>query len=493
MVHYPEFTSFIDWELLKSPLEICTIKDSPHILQGEQQVIVERDSEYNLKGTLFSKNTNILNLLPRNNQPAGSIYHGFQVQGTTKDHAAVILESCRIRDINTTNNNPTFNIMANLKFNKLSIKYSEKKVTRLREWYLNGPNNASIIDSKDPTSLHQCSKEQLLLSDSSIQSQTFGPNYYSDHYIWGKNKDYKFLLARVPVEGPKWSTNIQIEYHIDWGGIPSNNERQKIEELCSFVFGKHLLSVGHTTYDQTENIIEASVCSPWGYNARFFCAQPEMPPVRLPQYPSGRSEAIINYLLPKFLEVSTPLSLSEALWNYWISGNIPLGPNLPVIGAAIETMVNQWYKWKKSKSQGVYLKTKKFSSLIEPEIENIEHKLAELAVKSEVNTIIEEKYIQSIIKNIKNANQFTFTDRFFKFFNELELKTNAQEIEALKGRHFFVHGHAHFGEVNWEEVIQRVNTLQTTFNKVFLKLLDYESDYIDRSVEGWPDIQLSST
>jgi hypothetical protein len=71
------------------------------------------------------------------------------------------------------------------------------------------------------------------------------------------------------------------------------------------------------------------------------------------------------------------------------------------------------------------------------------------------------------------------------------LKISQAEWEAISGRHRFVHGHARFDKIDWEQVIRHVNTLHTLFNKTLLKILEYKGDFIDRSVEGWPDIQLS--
>ncbi|MCJ7763011.1 hypothetical protein MUP38_06120, partial [Candidatus Bathyarchaeota archaeon] len=76
------------------------------------------------------------------------------------------------------------------------------------------------------------------------------------------------------------------------------------------------------------------------------------------------------------------------------------------------------------------------------------------------------------------------------FFKEFKLNITPAEKEAIEKRHFFVHGHADYDKIDWKQVIRQVNTLHTLFNKTLLKILEYKGDYIDRSIEGWPDIQL---
>lgn len=313
------------------------------------------------------------------------------------------------------------------------MKCSENAQSHLTEWYVNGPSYV-CFGSAEGKVIQYCTIERFLSNRNQINStNTQLANCFSTEFIWGKNKDFKFLIIKISTFGPKWSTNVGIEYHKDWGRIPEPDERLKIEELCSFVFGKHLLSVGHTAYDKDENIVEVYAHSPWGHSTKYFCSKPEYPPIQIHD-PSVDAEKIINYLLPKYLELSEPLCLEEALWNYWISCDIPPGPNLPIIASAIETIIHPWYNWKKTKSHGVYLEKNEFDILLQKEIESIKEKLA---IKYDIiNKPEQKKYYEKIINNISIANQFTFTDRFLEFFKEIGLNVTQAEIKAIKERHF---------------------------------------------------------
>jgi hypothetical protein len=477
----------MDWDFLKNPISIDKISDNINLPKFIKKIVLERDEDYNLKGTLKFEDTTFF---PKHNEVAGSFDEGFIIEGASDDNSiAYTLDSCHIRKV-TFGVASGFAGTADLRFNKLNMKFSENCQTHLTEWYVNGPNNVLFGSTEGRILKYYTTKERYLLNlklkDSTNKVLDHGS---SIQLIWGKCEDFNFLIHTVSSLGPKWSTNVGIEYREDWGRIPKPHERVKIEELCSFVFGKHLLSVGYTTYDKDENIIDIHAQSPWGQDAKTLCSQPEYPPIRIHDWPIGDAEKIINYLLPKYMELSEPLCLTEALWNYWMSFDIPIGINLPIIVSAIETIIHPWYKWKKTKSHGMYLGKKEFVNLLQAEIELISIKLA---TKLDIIKKPEQmKYHETIINNILRGNEFTFTDRLLEFFKEIGLKVSKNEIEAIKERHLFVHGHAHFDEVDWEQVIRRGNSLHTIFNKILLQILEYKGDFIDRSIEGWNDAKLS--
>jgi cobalamin biosynthesis Co2+ chelatase CbiK len=126
----------------------------------------------------------------------------------------------------------------------------------------------------------------------------------------------------------------------------------------------------------------------------------------------------------------------------------------------------------------LYLETEQFNELLKENIDDLKKKLDNV------------KNGEKILDNILRANEFGITERYRVFFEEIKLKISQAEMEAIRGRHLFVHGHARFDEIEWEQVIRQVNTLHTLFNKTLLKILEYKWDYIDRSVEGWNDVQL---
>jgi hypothetical protein len=125
------------------------------------------------------------------------------------------------------------------------------------------------------------------------------------------------------------------------------------------------------------------------------------------------------------------------------------------------------------------MKTKDFELLIRNEIESINKKLATFPHR------------QEIIDKISNANAFGITEKFKIFFDEIKLPIEEDELQAISERHKFVHGRMKLCDADWQKVILHGQVLETLLNKVLLKLLGYKGSYIDRSVVGWPDKNLT--
>lgn len=260
-----DFVSFMDWDFLKNSVCINKIIDSINLPEGTKKIVLERDDDYSLKGTLRFDDRKFM---PKRNATAGSFDKGFDVAGTSDDDSmACDLQSCHVGSVSFQGASD-FVGTADLRINTVRIKFSENTPNHLWEWYLNGPNDHACFGTAEKQVIHFLTKEQFLSYCDSELPTTKLVGSFSTQLIWPRLNDFKLLITIIPSLGPKWSTNVGIEYREDWGRIPEPDERLKIEELCSFVFGKHLLSVGHTTYDKDENIIEVHAHSPWGRDAR---------------------------------------------------------------------------------------------------------------------------------------------------------------------------------------------------------------------------------
>jgi hypothetical protein len=478
---------YLEWEALREPITISKVDDIPEIPKGEKKITINRDEDYNLRATLCFGDLAFGKVLRQSSAVAGSIHEGFDVQGSRFESIFYTLESCLI---GTT----TFNIVlegqdsqmhtAILNFRGLGIKHkNEKEGTHRTEWYLNGPNEDVFCRDTDRRISSRFFRDRFAKEDKidsieiSRDSQSSGVDFLRINV-----GDLQFLVSRVPHGlGPSWSSNIGIEYRKKWGRIPDTQERENIEELCSFIFGRQLLSVGYTIYDQDENMVEGHVHHPWGRNARSFCSKPDKPPIRINHSAKGRAEEAISQLLPVYCELSKPLRLKEALWNYWVSRDTPIGTNLSMLAAALESTINGWFEYK-SESHGVYLGKKEFVALLREEIE---------AIKRKLESIGNKPYADGILNKIMNANIIGIMERYRIFFEEIELPIDSSEWEAIKERHKFVHGHILLDEANWKRVIQHVDTFETLLHKTLLKLLGYSGAFVDRSVPGWSEKQLS--
>jgi hypothetical protein len=478
---------YLEWEVLREPITISKVEDRTEIPKGEKKIAINRDEDYNLRATLYFEDLASGEVLRQSSAVVGSFHEGFDVQGSRMESIFYTLESCLI---GTT----TFHVMperqdsqmhtAILNFQGLRIRYkNEKEGTHLTKWYLNGPNDGVFCRVTDRKVSSRFFRDRFAKEDK-IDSIEISRDALSSgvNFLRINVGDLQFLISRVPDGlGPSWSSNIGIEYRKKWGRIPDKQELENIEELCSFIFGRQLLSVGHTISDENENMIEGYAHDPWGKNARFFCSKPDKPPIRISNSATGRAEDVISQLLPTYCELSKPLRLKEALWNYWVSRGAPIGMNLPMLAAAEESIINGWFEYK-SESHGVYLKKEEFEALFKEEIEAIKRKLENNG---------NEPYANGILKKIMDANTIGIMERYRIFFEKIKLPIDSNEREAIDERHKFVHGHILFDKADWKRVSQQVDTFETLLHKTLLKLLGYSGTFVDRSVLGWNDKQLS--
>jgi hypothetical protein len=460
------------------------VNEHERLPKGRKKISVSRDDNYNLSAILDFDDPDFIYKPSNSSNLPGSFVESFNITGSDFDNRIYTLEYSYINTAGTkSDNGGEFSGSANIGFHSLSMKTDNtNKVVHLTEWYLNGPFGHVFSRVTNRKISKVFSRERLESKDNKLESirvtsEAFG---FSVDFLRVKTDEYQFVIGKVPKGiGPEWSSNIGIEYRTDWGRIPSDLERKKIVELCSFVLGRHLLLVGHSMYDKDEHIVESFACSPWGNFPKSLCSKFDSPPISigLPQH--GRAEGIINQLLPRYNELCDPLHLMEALWNCWIAREMPAGTNFPILCTGIESMINGWFRFKKSESKGLYIENGKFENLLKEDIERIRNKLNGVPNNDK------------ILNKILASNQFGITERYRRFFEEINLPLSEKERNAIKSRHIFAHGEASFDKMDQREILQQENTLETLFNKAFLKLLEYSGTFIDYSIVGWPEVQLN--
>lgn len=479
------FLPYLEWEVLRKPITISEVEDRKELPKGKKNIMIDRDEDYNLRATLYFEDSDFLGRRGETSPAAGSFLERFDIQGSYLDFTAYTLESCLIgkTTIHRIQREKESLDTATLNFQGLRVRPKNKNEgAHLTEWYLDGPKDYVFCRVTDRKVLGSFLRERFASKEDKIDSIEIPIESWScpTDFLVVKARDFQFIVTRVPEEiGPSWSSNIGIEYRKVWGRIPDKHEREKIEELCSFVFGRQLLPVGYTIYDKDENIVEEYAMNPWGGQARAFCSQHDNPPIRISISGRGKAEGVISQLLSPYCEMRESLCFKEALWNYWISRDMPIGTNLPVLAAALESIINGWFKYTKSKSQGVYMKKEEFETLLKEEIEAVRRKL-----EGKPNN---DKIVNKILK----AYEFGITERYRVFFDEIGLAIDKLEWEAINERHRFVHGRILFDKADWKRVVQTSNVFETLLHRVLLKLLGYSGTYIDRSVVGWEDKQLS--
>ena len=484
------FFPHLEWEVLRQPVTFNKIDQNDHLPKNPKEIRISRDEEYNLKAFLeFKVPSSIGKNIKKKPNVEDSVGKPFSINSSS-DGVSYTLESVLIGSTNITRISEEViknEGRAELVFNALKIKYgSPRKGTHFVEWYLNGPNGNLFWDRTEREQKINFTRKRIDSEHNekdSIKSSTIESAHAAD-CMCIELPNFQFLIGKVPNEfGPQWSSNIAFEFRDEWGGIPSKEERVFIEELCSFIFGRQLLSIGYTIFDKNECLVEAYCHNPWGRNAKAFCSKVSYPPIKF-VFPPSKIKQVIFQLLPKYLELSNSLCLTEALWNIWVSREMPIGTNLPILAAGLESLMHGWFK-SQSRSQGAYLPRNEFLDLLETDFDSIRVKLEHYFETEKDNSKVEK-----IIDKLKRGNDFGVMERYRIFFNEINLKIEQHEWKSIKERHKFVHGEARFNSTDWDKVMGAVNTYETLLNKVLLKLLGYSGPYIDRSIPGLTEKQL---
>jgi hypothetical protein len=471
------FIDYQEWELLTSPIIINEVKATEEIDAMIGKIEISRDSSYKIKAMLEGTVKGLSNIRKKSGLP-GEKVEVFTIEGT-KHHGLIQykLERCYLGDVHLTHN--IFEKETKFKGELLTFQvneiYSSNEVETLFDWYLNGPKSSFVF----PRVTSRCEetmvkKVRLSVDDDNGKFNKFNSESSNLDFAFIDSGDYKFIISSVPPHYlPNWSKKIGIEYRKEWG-IPNGEVRQAIGEFISFILGRQLLLVGTTKLDGDGNIVKRNAISPWGDNVVAVCQKEDNNPISFADENWGMIEQVVNQLLPNYLKLRDTLNLSSSLWRYWISRNMPIGTNLPVLSSAIEGLAKNWFKSKMSKTKGVYVDSKIFTELVGQEIESMSEKLAKI------------EHGEKIMNKIKFAYNMGANDRISFFFDEINLSIGEAEKEALKARNAMAHGDSS-SHNDIYKLVKLTRVYETLFHRIILKLLGYEGHYIDRGTLGFPD------
>jgi len=512
----------IEWESLQEPIIIEKIIPSDYIPPNSEKIIVNRTDSYQITATLTSVQENVP--FEKNVEYAkrfyvrspGSLIKPFNIEGEDQNGSKVELRNCFVTNMSSHVERDSYKklVTLNILVDEIIIeKNNDSEVSFLSEWYLNGPNGVLFprytlrLSEKES---NKVSIGRVTVDITEPESIELSVNSYENSQVSTSSRDFalvtlddiKFILAIVPNNyGPNWSKNICIEYRKEFGSIPDDEKREAISEIVGFVLGVQLLNVGFTEYNHDGQMLVSLARSSWGRAySRFICENTQTPPFSLTVRDlingEEKIEELLCSLVPKYLDLRDKLNLKEALWRYWISRNMPIGTNLPVLSSALEIIMTSWFESENSKSRAFYMEQKEFNKLIEEGLKNIEEKLDEYienkikSLESETKESLEVQEIKglknTIVGKIRNSNQMSVTKKYLAFFKEIGLVTGSIEGRAITTRHSMAHGDKVDRE-EFEKMRRCTYAYQTLFHRVLLKVLGYEGNYVDRSVIGFPE------
>lgn len=240
--------------------------------------------------------------------------------------------------------NPSISL--EVKYKKLQVNFRKSGEAAFHnEWYLNGLS--SDISMPDVLEFSQEITYSWNINGTNEKKITYTPksSVSRNTAIIKGDGVPTFLLSCVPDKFGKFvSKNTTIEYRSEFGDIPDKKTRKSIEEITGFVIGNHLINIGYTSYDETGKLVEVCVLQPESYlNLETLRNSPaRYRPVNLNVYNHGRNIGVIlPQILKIYLERKDELMLDIVFYSYWLSQTLPLEHTLPVLQNGFEVLVKR--------------------------------------------------------------------------------------------------------------------------------------------------------
>jgi hypothetical protein len=485
-----DFISKLEWENLKNSLEIEVSSICELLPSGTEKIKIFRSDTYQIKATIFGRASdsneleNWMNqwiciegtnfIKPLDFRVSDQIFT-YNLSGCLLDQTQSFSRWNRDR---ISQEFLEFEAHISVSsFCQKNLQENNETEVRLTDWYLNAPEQEfySQLTKRSSKIIYEVDRDAKCSTYTFDQRADYGWNS-----IFIDLEDIKFLIHAVPCEfTPTWSRCLGIEYRNEWGEIPDLEKRKSISELVSFVAGRQILNVGFTKFDEFGYSLEGFSRNPpydLGDNLRNTCQNLDTPPVRLREFDIQQerffvnTEEVIKKLISDYLLLRGPLHLNEIFRRFWLFKELPIGDNLPILAAGVETLVEYYLSYKEIDIFQVYMPKCEFRELLKDELKSIRSKLRGKDSADRIESIILGAYNTRMGVNA----------RIERFFGEIQLPIGAVEKTAMKARNTMTHSSIDMSdELQQYENCHITTAYETLFHRIILKLLDFDGSYID--------------
>ncbi|MFA0846040.1 MAG: hypothetical protein ACC614_00535 [Methanobacterium formicicum] len=519
------FIDELEWEGLQKKYKIGEHVPftSEKLPLGSKKIEIFRDDEYKIKGKLRGDLENIDELKLLNYDREKIIENNEKILAISESAIHTEYEiKCSFNKVSYGHNRDNGNYFKSdmdISYVKRTFKplYEHLKeysdVYWFTEWFLNGPiflRYGGSIDyslckkynrrMKEPQypiigPNHKLHKDFYFNLENGIEQKYYRQGSYSKPYMFVEFKDENdedkyFTVQSVPDNyGPSWSNKVSIEYRTEWG-LPTIEERKKLNEIISFSIGRQLISIGYTKYNKKGLILEDCCYTPYiseGIHFHDLCKAKDMTPINQidGNIWTDNIGTHLKRLIPNYIKLRDELKLHEVLEKYWLAQSIPKEAEIIILAASLESLIKSWYKSKKSKSKGVYLPKDDFEDDLREGLELIENKLNNRDFGENTN------FKDRILRKIQNSYNMSLNERIDFFFKEIGLNVGKIEKKAIQYRNKPVHGdiliQGNILKTNeFDEMLRMTNAYRTLLNRIILKILNYDKEYIDFYRESCP-------
>lgn len=473
------YLPWLEWDMLDERLDVKDIVHPSPFTESVEKISVTRNDDYGLNAEATGKHDNkVFYKVESPSRLKGEQIPLTTVHGKSPADLPVVLSIFY-------EGRTTFRGKVTEQFYVKTVEIgstSESEPEWFSIWCLNGPGTpmvpprgtrrvlkTNISRTRGPLGKHSIESDQTL--EASGGGEANSRDYWSI-----ENSYFKLRLCKVPdAFGPKWSQNVAVEL-IEYPNYSfSLVDAQAILGTVGFIFGSRLVPVGCSWFSDKGSLIRSQSFVPWGTNLREECSQPAMPPIRLQ---SDNVEQVVGHISEVFFRLSDELDLAAGMTGYWLSRIFPAEAAFASIASGLESVMNAWFRSKKSRSQALYLPQAKFDAATAKPLCQIEHALAG------------EPYAERIMRRLRQTNAMGANERFERFFEEIELPIGEVEQYAISVRNRFVHGARSVPTEKVHNLVYALRAYQTLFHRILLKLSGYQGPYIDYSCLGFPERRL---
>lgn len=459
--------SYLEWEL--SPPKVLISEHGP-IDTVFSEILITRDSEYDLSAELKG---HISQGTMRGSPPAGTVTSGGESRGHTEDGRPVTLTGVVQ---GSSARKGTGEVSASAIVGRVGIGDIQlNRAVWLSVWCLNGSDSIHYPRGTERIrkgEIYRARRRSGGIAGTELTLPGDFASSSSSDYFELKNAYFhlRFCLAPVGI-GPSWSRNSAIEILSNpYDVIPSEAPKEIVNALGYFL-GRRLIPIGCTWFAEDGTPMGSESFRPWTWDAKRTCEHPDAPPVRL--CTPFLNEALLSDLVVRFLDSYEELDFSHVMWNYWLAIMSPPDAAIGHFSTVLETVMNAWFRSKRSKSQGQYMPTSDFTALTRSAFSSIE---AGLGVNPDK---------ERILSRLKRANSLGANEKLAKFLNELKLPISDVEKHVMRIRNRIVHGSS--GSSDGHALVHNMRAYRAFVNRVILKCLGYTGSYIDYSSSGFPE------
>jgi hypothetical protein len=253
----------------------------------------------------------------------------------------------------------------------------------------------------------------------------------------------------------------------------------------SFAIGRRLIPVGISLFDQDIRPFYHKLRSAWSMALGADCSRRSYAPIPLTtgsslaaENPLLNNEIVLATLIEGYQREDKSCALSEAMWLIWLAEASPLDAALPNFAAALECIMNAWFRSSKTKSSSKYMPDADWQKASADALSKLKESLGK------------HQYADRMLRRAAGANNFGVNERFGKFFEELELPVGKVEDHAIYARNKAAHG-GRYESAHYEMLGNWTRAYRTLLHRVVLKIVDWKGEYIDYSAYGFPSRALA--